>query len=65
MRLIPWVKCPQCGKEYEPVLKREIGDNRCIQDIFPTARPWEREQLVSGICSDECWDKFLGKPEGE
>lgn len=52
--------CPQCHKYYKPVLgQRPEGDNRCIQDIFPNAKPWEREQLLTGICSDECWKKYL------
>ena len=53
--------CPQCGKHYKPVLgERSKGDTRSIQKIFPSAKPYEREQLLTGICSDECWDKFLG-----
>jgi hypothetical protein len=53
------VKCPQCKKEYEPVLGQRLTDN-LIQDEFPNAKPWEREQLQSGICSDKCWDEWLG-----
>ena len=53
--------CPQCKATYTPVLgERDPNDNRCIQDIYPNASPIEREQLQTGICSDECWDKFLG-----
>jgi hypothetical protein len=22
--------------------------------------PWQREQLITGICSDACWQKHLG-----
>ena len=55
--------CPACGKVYEPVLgERKTCD--LIQVEFPDAEPWQREQLLSGICSDECWDNFLG-PEME
>jgi hypothetical protein len=53
--------CPQCGKHYVPALGRKPeGDGRCIQEIFPNATKAEREQLVTGLCSDECWDKYLG-----
>jgi len=51
--------CPQCGKHYKPKLTRPKGDNRCIQDIFPNAEPWEREQLITGLCSDECWNRYV------
>jgi hypothetical protein len=53
------MKCLCCGKEFEPVLKRPEGDNRLIQDIFPNAPAWQREQLLSGICSDNCWDNLF------
>jgi anaerobic ribonucleoside-triphosphate reductase len=53
-------QCPNCGKEYETVLERPIGDNRPIQQIFPKSRKWEREQLITGICSNKCWDEYLG-----
>ena len=59
-------RCPNCGKVYEPVLKRPQGDDRLIQDIYPDAKPFEREQLMTGICSDECWDEWLGvESDGE
>jgi hypothetical protein len=51
--------CPFCGKEYIPVLVRPPGDCRRIQQIFPNAPAWQREQLISGVCSDECWKKNL------
>jgi len=53
-------KCPFCGTEFETILTRPIGDDRSIQNIFPLAPPWQREQLISGVCSDECWNKSLG-----
>jgi len=50
-------KCPQCSKQYIPTLgKRDPNDDRCIQDIYPNSTPTEREQLMTGICSDDCWD---------
>ena len=51
--------CPHCRKVYEPVLG-ERKTTLLIQEEFPKAKSWEREQLITGICSDECWDKFLG-----
>ena len=53
------MKCLVCGKEYEPVLQRPEGDARPIQQIFPNAPAWQREQLLSGICSDKCWDSLF------
>lgn len=54
------MKCPNCGRVYEPVLRIPAGDVRMIQDIFPNAPGWQREQLISGICSDGCWEEFIG-----
>jgi hypothetical protein len=31
-----------------------------VQREFPFAAPYHREQLISGLCSDKCWDEFLG-----
>jgi len=53
--------CPNCGGVYETVLDRK--DDRCIQEQYPDAPAWQREQLISGICSDACWDEFLGHEE--
>jgi hypothetical protein len=62
--------CPQCGRHYTPVLEvfcaaREkqgmvVNRNRPIQELFPNATPMQREQLITGLCSDECWDAYLG-----
>ena len=50
--------CPNCKKEYKPVLERK--GNELIQVTYPNASKEEREQLISGICSDKCWVEFLG-----
>ena len=50
--------CPQCRKTYKTVL--EPKTDKLIQDEFPSAPAWQREQHLTGICSDSCWDKFLG-----
>ena len=52
------MECPVCKKEYEPVLGER--DGRLIQVQFPDAEPFEREQLITGICSDACWENELG-----
>lgn len=51
--------CPNCKKEYEPVLG-ERKTNLLIQQEFPNAEVWQREQLITGICSQECWNKYIG-----
>ena len=52
--------CPQCGKHYSPVLGERKKTNINIQDEFPNSKPWQREQLLTGICSDKCWNDYLG-----
>lgn len=52
--------CPQCGKAYLPVLGERKNPNMNIQDEFPNSKPWQREQLLTGICSDKCWNDYLG-----
>jgi len=51
-------RCPNCNKEYTTVLDRK--DGRGIQEQYPNAPAWQREQVISGLCSDECWNEFLG-----
>lgn len=51
--------CPNCGKSYEPKLVRKHPE-MLIQEEFPNATPAEREQCISGLCSDECWTEFVG-----
>lgn len=56
--------CPQCKKHYIPDLKeRDINDGRCIDEIYPQATATQCEQLITGICSDSCWDEYLGVNE--
>lgn len=52
--------CPNCKKEYETELNRL--DDRPIQQQYPNEPAWKREQLISGLCSDKCWNWFLGIP---
>ena len=53
-------RCPNCGTTYMTELGRK--DNRNIQEQYPTEPAWKREQLISGICSDKCWEEYLGIP---
>ena len=53
--------CPNCGKTYKTVLDKKHA-TMLVQQEFPKAQRWEREQLISGICSDKCWNEFLGEP---
>ena len=52
------IVCPNCKKEYKPKLTRHT-DN-LIQIEYPQATKEEREQLISGLCSDKCWNEYLG-----
>lgn len=52
------IKCPCCKKMYKPKLERKT--EQLIQIEFPKATPEEREQLISGLCSSKCWNKYLG-----
>lgn len=53
--------CPQCGRHYTPDLPDPpSGPRRPMQEIYPDAKPYQREQLITGLCSDECWDAYLG-----
>lgn len=54
-------KCPNCGKVYTPVLLsiEPRNPDMLVQDQYPEAEEWKREQLISGLCSDECWADFL------
>ena len=52
--------CPNCKKQYIPILERKT--DKCIQNEYPNAPKWQREQLISGLCSDKCWNEYLGIP---
>jgi len=51
--------CPQCGRHYQPVLG-ERDPRVPIQKQYPDADVWEREQLMTGLCSDKCFDEHIG-----
>ena len=53
--------CPQCGKQYKPDLDElDPARREPIQNIYPDSEPWQREQLITGLCSDKCFDEYLG-----
>lgn len=52
-------QCPQCLREYQPALYRQKPE-LSVQVEFPLALAWQREQLITGLCSDICWKKYLG-----
>jgi hypothetical protein len=64
--------CPHCEKIYKPALADQPGfperlarwkKGELIQKVWPEATPEEREQIVSGVCSDQCWKEMLGPEE--
>lgn len=58
--------CPNCGKNYLPALAKDAAGmerwkaGTMADQVWPAASLIECEQLLTGICSDECWDQFLG-----
>lgn len=55
-------KCVVCNKKYEVQVDAEkynlwIG-GELIQNVWPEFSVVQREQLISGVCSDECWKKL-------
>ena len=55
-------QCPVCHRKYLPVLSRRHPELP-VQDEFPKAAEWQREQLISGICSDKCWETLFKEPD--
>lgn len=61
--------CPQCLKEYVALLSQRADwperwhrwrvEGEMIQDVWSFVPRWVREQLLSGLCSEECWDEYL------
>lgn len=68
----PEKTCPNCKRVYVPALAArptrayaEWRQGKLVQDAFPKSRSFEREQLVSGLCSDGCWAEYLGVEQHE
>jgi hypothetical protein len=51
------VQCPFCGVKYTPILKRKHPELP-VQEEFPRAPSWQREQLITGMCKS-CFDKIF------
>lgn len=34
-----------------------------LQDLFPQLSSIDRESLISGVCSDECWETLTKEPD--
>jgi hypothetical protein len=52
--------CPNCGIHYYPVLDPEHHVQLAIKETFP----WQREQMLTGLCCDLCWKKYNGDDGG-
>lgn len=68
-------KCPSCKKLYMPDLQKRPDfkarytqwkfERELIQNVWPDSEGFtstQREQLQTGICSDKCWDEWIGLP---
>jgi hypothetical protein len=66
-------QCPNCRQVYRPTLLKDIETNGVTQGRYeawrygehaqwtwPDAAEMDREQLLSGLCSDKCWDEYIG-----
>lgn len=51
------ITCPMCGKSYIPIHPSKA-------ESFHSGDLESREQWLSGICSNQCWDEFLKFGEG-
>jgi hypothetical protein len=68
--------CPACMKSYIPDLAKRPDfsarklqwqvEGELIQYVWPSPQftPTQREQLQTGLCSDKCWNEYLGYEEG-
>jgi hypothetical protein len=55
-------KCPWCGNVTTIAVDNAKYDRwqsgEHIQNVFPDLTSMERETLMSGVCSDKCWDEM-------
>lgn len=60
-------KCPYCGRITIVTVMNDKYDRwqagEKIQNVFPELTALQRETLMTGFCSDSCWDKYLGGGE--
>lgn len=45
--------CPNCKRAYEPAYDSKEEAKEHGTDA-------EKEQYITGLCSDGCWDEYLG-----
>lgn len=54
------VTCPNCGRAYVPLLDRPEEERLDLKIKYGLSYLILKEQKITGICSDSCWDEFLG-----
>ncbi len=59
--------CPNCRQRNTRMFDEDSYFNwragMLIQNAFPTQTLIEREFLMTGMCSDKCWNEYLGDEE--
>jgi len=55
--------CPVCKLYYDIELDRQLfkrwQDGAKVQEVWPEFTAIQREQLISGVCSDKCWEELF------
>ena len=46
--------CPNCGTAYEPDFDSKEKAKKYADEKY------QIEQYITGLCSDDCWDDYLG-----
>ena len=49
-----WFTCPNCKRHYRPHIESRNSEE------WATAEPKYREQWISNICGNTCWNEYLG-----
>jgi len=44
--------CPECHRAYEP-------DFDSKEEAKEKGESYQKEQYITGLCSDECWQSYL------
>jgi hypothetical protein len=61
--------CPMCGKvtimNLNPGQVNAWLHGTHIQNAFPELNAQEREVMLTGFCSQECWDKAFAEDEDD
>jgi hypothetical protein len=52
-------RCPMCRRQYPLPFGPRPNEGRRIQDQFPKATAAQRETYLTGLCSDDCWNRWL------